>query len=1631
MISKMRSFFGWGFFIYLTVYLMLSTPVFSEFLWCEEWVDVEGGDPIVEYCVNPINVGMDFFVLYAFMGEASEIELELYSDPGFSNPANCNLLDPLQVEGGATLTSPSKLTISANGAYALSCSNSVLELKSPGDVVRLGRHENCPNLVRDRAFLEEYLDFVSFERADEGNQRDIDEIKAALDYLEALGAASGLSVMCSADKSCSTPEGETGSSAQTDCTEGEDPDFPVRKDCGSSGGNLPTGYKCEYPSFYIVDPTADEITQYNLGSDYQKKIKRFLIEIKSGELAGHRFILEYDYHIFPHSYVRLYTLDGSYVGIREYNIIMGGVNKGETIAIEIKDDAFKGKGLASVLEEYTFNDMLNKGVTEITTGTVMAFGPNPYVAKTLKNLGFEPDVIFPYNADNMIEYIDLATDIDIKLKYSETYGYYHLEYTGDMPTAGIVEENYIFFEDEAGRFIEGDDFYIETFFEDELGMVQKPLAEIKQALKDLEAQKRSLWGRLPYKLENEKIPLLKSKVTPTCVGGGCARYPTTFPSRESFNLRDAQGNLVYDNEGNIKNFIEVIENKVLPEAIEQMNAKGITGDAAVNVMGSNTYFYEMRNGVPSIRYDAVGDLDYYIIFSDDMPESRHGEAQGIIDGIMRSKMKEFYGKDITTQVIVGESLTKTMEYYDNDIRLLLYDVFKGIYIGSSNMIVDINTGLDQLAGSVPSGTLKFWSTEWLNEAKERAAAGTPEGYDRASKKLMQIAHMFDEPEQVTDMVRSYISQGASKTYTDFLPKIEYLVSTLELEGCARYIDIFEEKSWDIRNSEGDYKGNLIAETKDILAKVKQSQSIEGELSIGYTGSATHFFRLEDGIPQIQFDYVNDLDYSVYYSQEVPSSKYPQIEAEIKNLMQDMVSRVFEGRPVGIQPLGTGRPNDLISLTSLFFSLDQKALFVGSDDSIIGEIDTRIAEIEASNPTDLLNKKISQLSDQIKSAESYADSGDYDKAVKRLSSASHILDEKDLTSDMVDTYITESPQKAYTDFLPILQDKIFDLGVGGCARYVDIFEDKSFDVRDAEGKYKGNLLTETKQLISDVEGWMKTEGIEGEIAIGYRGSPTYFYKLVDGKPQIQMQYINDIECALLFSDDVPDNTNIWAQIEDKVMEGLKDINARLFDNRLTGTEITYKGRVSGVIAPTRNFITYNQRAVYVALKEELIDEIDRTIKGIESRDPPELIGWKQEKIDELITEAKNRAASGEYDKALKRLAQITHLLDNTEKTSDIVTDFVDSYPNLQSVYDKYLPEVESLIGILDTAEVFLKIRRRVQAYEELNEIVRKLQDEYYMEETVDVGGLEGLETEINDIMARLEQDLTEAADRQLVEDYVNNYLRDYIDYLKSNPSLDDTVAKERMSRFNTLTEVLKDKIYEDYKTLLDFGKPLKEAFDAAGLDATAEIKSAEDAYVKAVEANNEAAKKLNKWHESKYQKDYVSKARGESFEKLKDIGKSASKYTKYVEMPVLVLSVLGMEVGERLQAAAYEETDPYLTKLGNMLYLGGFILALPISAHLIYSAVSAIVAMQLGSLLGIAVDVAICAFVIGLIINIVDYLICEQSWSKSVMLGTYSVYQLFCTEKSGPMILIELRDSGGAVLCNYINTWSGETEISCG
>ncbi len=1113
----------WNIFVLFSIYLLISLPVGFAFQ-CEEFKSEEiAGIPIIEYCKKPSekikeNEGENVFFIYVYVADEDFININYYNTFRNGIDAGCDTIVNLQREIGADLDPENKLlTFFGNGAFALKCFGENLEIK-PADIgsnLRIQGHKNCDAVVVDRADMERFIDYISFQDSDKPIGKDIDEINKSLNYIssmnDALIGGSAVFVL-----SCNIP-GAPG---------GEGP--PTEGLCRDCEGNI------EYPSFRVIlNPTPEEIEKYKLGESKKNGeiIQRQLIEItRDGPLKGERFIFDRLVTSTPvlESFTdKLYTLDSpieNEIGVRTYHF-HPSTGEGSMTAIVIRED-FRDKGLARIFNERAVADLLSLGAKKIKVKLVMAIGDgieevaNPYIAKTWKNLKFGPD---PFPAESMADLIEMSEFYDppvsssdiMRAKNYPDYWFVYLRFKEPEPF-GAPRGLILFVEDEEGNFIKGKEFYEDNF----LGKTER---QVKNFIKTLESDDRTLWGQIPY--ESKDIDFLKTEIldkiiVPRCVcdlPGKIAYYPGSGGDISIFKHFPDIDSAV---------FVDIWDIYSTPEGIEMM----IRANALMNKMEiENLEVNEIGIGKFKVTFRYNGRDKNIIFYNKDANIFFPRELESGYDLYFEKLLIDFYDMQPETKV-------KVIKYLKKDGN---YAVFtRWDYISYKHELLPSLLGLEETSRfneingrrghfckkikDMDEDLLLRILNEIYPDAENayRARAGmlhntvdkNVDAFDGYLKSIESKLNKFSEDE------RKFIMDSLKKDIIDWGPTPKEIVrfppseigrllletlnkfcefqervgveSVCKLGGCLRTKEPLTRDSFRVIIN-GEETGNLIDVTEDVIKDINdmmKSEGISGEIGIMYTGSTQFFYHQKGGKYVINFDYISDVDYYLIFSEDVPKSKYYHIHNAVLGELIGRFRTLFKGRDIIPNELTGGTIAKIIQNEldlGFYVRGPYSGVYIGSS-TMMEEIEKNIDKVKVTS------KMIAEeFRNHYDKAIGFAHDGNYEKALKRLIKSVDILNDKELVSEMVDAYEENYPDLQYVwdKYKPIVEKKLDALEIrtelnkiGTRIRYSDEINEEVIEILRKQyilEKVDKDELIKIDKKLDDILNRLREDLPEGE------------------------------------------------------------------------------------------------------------------------------------------------------------------------------------------------------------------------------------------------------------------------------------------------------------------------------------------------------------------------------------------------------------------------------------------------------------------------------------------------------------------------------------------------------------------------
>ena len=798
------------------------------------------------------------------------------------------------------------------------------------------------------------------------------------------------------------------------------------------------------------------------------------------------------------------------------------------------------------------------------------------------------------------------------------------------------------------------------------------------------------------------LPEIESKISAigACPGGGCARFPDTFPeNRESFHLRDPDTlePIIDPETGKPKNLIDTIEQKTLPEIRSRMAAEGIPGDVVIDLIGSNTYFYTLEDGTPVFRYEYVGDVDYSLILTDDVPDSKYSDVANIVKEELGPDMNEFFGRDVGTNVWFTEKLGRLKSLYSSYMPTIMDQAYYGIYIGEGEMLGEINSILAEIKGEATPEVLKLMLMNLYDEAHGLAADGN---YEKAVKRQIMMRHLMGDKHGTSDLVNLYIMdhpdlEDAFKIYE---PKIKAAIDAIGVDMCYRLGKFIKDKTaYDMKNSAGETR-NFLDIMSEFIRRAKAEQGIDAMIYIA--GSSNYLFLTTEGKPS--YIRVSDIDMFILPKEaDTPVDFLEKADAARNELIPKILQE--NGFDVGGSPEvpeftlyeeGTPKtlkitsivwdsynPEDFITVTHLrnFYYPDYNTVIGNTE--IIDGINTAFenypdtAEIREAVRNDLLIK----ASDLLPLNPT--------KAAKRIALAARVVDTTE-SHAIADEIIIKFDEGTIID-VAYLESKIAEVGgltsLKGCYRLSKSLNTKdAFKIKNPEG-VEYNLLN-----IMD-EAFKKT-GESG--LVGIKGSTNYIY---DSPDKLGLRLMSDVDLVTIDFDYGDFYNNLVEAVTQKGFN--PTVSGQFEGNDLYSIEILEEGQPKtlelNIRGHTQNFdymftaeqsfidYLYAEGMTFVG-DEEYIQRLDSRIE--EFMDVSQL----KEKIHYwLVYDSEFWVNDGDYEKACKRLMEAAYTADAYEVRDSMHAEFKAQYEgaaDFKSVYDKYLP----IVTVLKVGSMCIKL-----------------------------------------------------------------------------------------------------------------------------------------------------------------------------------------------------------------------------------------------------------------------------------------------------------------------------------------------------
>ncbi len=1039
------------------------------------------------------------------------------------------------------------------------------------------------------------------------------------------------------------------------------------------------GIEKDYPSFEIVEFLGEEQEGENAVR------RRYRIKPKSGHpLAGQEFIYESvktstdipfeDAASFEDA---LYKLDETKPDLRGKNIAFRNYQRGITEGVgqlnlislnyEVFDE-FQGKGLAKIFHEYAIARFLEADITVIQTTNLMdpqVMGANPFIAKSYRALKFAPvmDII------GTLESADQFSISIVNSQFTDSQGrpYQYADITvKDTYGNAIVEQLFLFLEDANGKFLEGPEG--EAVYKNNL--IGRPTEEVRAFLIDQETKGRTLWGNIPW--EAKDLDFLKTeiwdKIDWVCPEG-CARFPDTFPeTRESFHLRDPSTlePIIDPATGKPKNLIDTIEQKTLPEVRSRMAAEGIPGDVVIDIYGSNSYFYTLKDGTPVIRYEYINDVDYSLIFSDDVPDSKYSDVANIVKEKLGPDMAEFYGREVGTNVWFTEKLGNLKSLYGDNMPTLIDQAYHGIYIGKGEMLGEIDTILAEVKEKATSDALKARLIYLYDEAHGLAVDGK---YEKALKRQIAVSHLMGDKQLTSNMVDLYIEDypNLNDLFYIFEPQIKAKIDAIGVDMCYKLSrSLTAKEAFNIKNP-GGVEYNLLEILEE--ARVKANSELSTKGAVGIRGSLSYFY---DSEGKINWKYVKDLDVIAFdMADDVPFLKHlydvfqsrgfdPQYDNQfIPQLFSFEVYADVATKRINIDSTGSP-PMDWVFAD--YTEYDPHGMtFIGDSK----EIDSLIESLEAMELS--AETKESMRDVRVERAKNIvSDYADYEHAYRRLVEAVWVMDNYEVRDQMYAEFVTEFDgakdfQSLYEKWLPTVEALKLS---GLCYKLSKAYTTKDAYLIENTAGQKHNML----DIIYEA---LKKTGEEGAVAI--RGSATSFY---ESTSKINWKYISDIDMVVIDASPNKFYTELVNSLEGRGF--IMHPSGYAVEVRVNGETkmlgLDYLGQSQKYVLDPALIKDYYAEGMTLVADKERLESLQTAIEELKSTERVKA------RYEIILKSAKDLAYKNDYEKACRRLANAAVVLDDYGVRDGIYAEFVtefDGAKDFQSLYEKWLPTVEAL------------------------------------------------------------------------------------------------------------------------------------------------------------------------------------------------------------------------------------------------------------------------------------------------------------------------------------------------------------------
>jgi len=777
-----------------------------------------------------------------------------------------------------------------------------------------------------------------------------------------------------------------------------------------------------------------------------------------------------------------------------------------------------------------------------------------------------------------------------------------------------------------------------------------------------------------------------------CPAGGCARFPETFPeSRESFHLRDPNTlePIIDPLTNEPKNFIDTIEQKTLPKVRSTMAAEGIPGDVVIDVIGSNTYFYTLKDGTPVFRYEYVGDVDYSLIFSDDVPDSKYSDVANIVKEKLGPDMNDFYGRDVGTNIWFSEKMGNLKTLYGNNMALLLDQAYYGIYIGDGEMIAEIDTILAEVKEKATPEVLRTMLINLYDEAHGLAADGK---YEKAVKRQIMMRHLMGNKQGTSDLVYLYILDhpNLEDAFKIYEPKIKAAIDAIGKEVCYKLGKFIKEKTaYDMKNSAGETK-NFLDMMNDFVKRAKAEQGINTAVFV--YGSSNYFFLTSEGKP----NYIRIDDIDMFISPK-EGEMYPDFSSKATAARNELIPKILQenGFVVGGSPdvpeftlYEEGSPKTIKINAILTLNTHGSEHFI--KDTYLREMyyTDWFTAVGDSETIDGINKAFEDYPETAELRETFRNHMiqkasnllplNPEKAAKWTALAARTVGTAEshaIADEIIIKFDEGTIDVAYVES-KMAQIKGLTSSMGCYKLSRSLTAKEAFNIKNSGG-VEYNLLEILEAARVKANSELSTEG-----TVGIRGSLSYFYESEGSK--INWKYVKDLDViAFDMADDVPFLKHLYDIFKSRGFDPQYDnpFIPQLFSFEVYADGVVKRINIDSTGSPPMDwvfadYIKYDPHGM-TFLGDS--GEIDLLIESLESI---ELSAETKESMrDVRVERAKNIVSDyADYEHAYRRLVEAVWVMDNYELRDEMYVKFVEEFEgakDFKTLYETWLPTVEAL------------------------------------------------------------------------------------------------------------------------------------------------------------------------------------------------------------------------------------------------------------------------------------------------------------------------------------------------------------------